>query len=272
VYVNYCHECARALSSVHAERCERCAWLRCECGACGCTYQGSGVRAVLATVPPVWGAVAPRHVASARHSSSRFRAAGPAVVFATVAVLLALGLAAVTSWLAPTVAVAPEIESTAPVAAAPSESPPAASPAGPAAEEPSVPEAPQPATADASGSAAPGAPAAQPAPTAAPSIDAAQPVSAEAARPAPAPAAAAPTASLPSVLYVGNTDSQGAYLRSQPRDGNDTRLVAWTDGTAMTPLETRTVQEAGGPAVWVYVRDPKGGTGWMRQAYLRPNR
>jgi hypothetical protein len=266
VYVNYCHECGRALSSARTERCERCAWLRCECGACGCTYQASGVRAVLATVPPVWGAVAPRHVASARHSSRRLRAAAPAFVFATVAVLLALGLAAVTSWLAPAVAVAPEVEQAAPLAAAPSAVAPTASQPAPAAEEAPPAEAPAPTQVEASAPAAP-PPAAAPAAPPAPAAEAPRPASAEAARP-PAPAAPA----LPSVLYIGNTDGQGAYLRSQPRDGNETRLVAWTDGTAVTPLETTTAQESGGAAVWVRVRDPKGTTGWIRQAYLRPSR
>jgi SH3-like domain-containing protein len=83
---------------------------------------------------------------------------------------------------------------------------------------------------------------------------------------------AAPAPALPSVLYVGNTDGQGVFLRSQARDGNDTRLTAWTDGTAMTPLETTSVQEASGAATWVRVRDPKGDTGWVRQTYLRPTR
>jgi hypothetical protein len=279
VYVNYCHECGRALSSARTERCDRCAWLRCECGACGCTYQGSGVRAVLATVPPVWGAVAPRHVASARPSSPRLRAAGPALVFATVAVLLALGLAAVTSWLAPAVAVAPEIERAAPVAEVPADPAPVAGHAGPPADGPPTTEAAAPAAAEAAPPAAAVAPAlaATPAPApvavapsqSAPAVEAVRPASAEAARPT---ASAVPAPVLPTVLYVGNTDLQGAFLRSQPRDGNDTRLVPWTDGTAMTPLETTTVQEPSGAAVWVRVRDPKGDTGWMRQAYLRPSR
>ncbi|HEY7063281.1 MAG TPA: hypothetical protein VII06_17520 [Chloroflexota bacterium] len=290
MYVNYCHDCGRALSSAHTERCDRCAWLRCECGACGCTYQASGVRAVLATIPPVWGAVAPRHVASARPSGSRLRAAGPAFVFATVAVVLAVGLAAVTSWLAPGVAEAPDLGQPA-AAAQPKEEPPAgavqteAAEAPPAAEAPASPPLPvgsAPATVPAPASAssasassspaasvsAPASPVAEAAPL--PPPPAAEPArlaSAEAARPA-APAAAA----LPSVLYVGNTDGQGAYLRSQPRDGNNTRVVAWTDGTAMTPLETTSVQEAGGAATWVRVRDPRGDTGWVRQAYLRPAR
>jgi hypothetical protein len=270
MYVNYCHECGRALSSAQTERCDRCAWLRCECGACGCTYQGSGVRAVLATVPPVWGAVAPRHVASARPSSSRVRAAGPAFVFATVAVLLALGLAGVTSWLAPSVAVAPEIQVAAAQVEVPPEAPPSVAPAATVAEEPRAVETPAVVAAPEASAQPVAAPSA-----AAPIAEAPRAATAEPARPAAAPAAA-PAAvaapALPSVLYVGNTDGQGAFLRSQARDGNDTRLTPWTDGTAMTPLETTTVQEAAGPTVWVRVRDPKGDTGWIRQSYLRPSR
>lgn len=268
MYVNYCHECGRALSSAQTERCDRCAWLRCECGACGCTYQGSGVRAVLATVPPVWGAVAPRHVASARPSSRRLRAAGPAFVFATVAVLLALGLAGVTSWLAPEIAVAPEVDTLTAVVDNPPEAVPNVAPSPVAADETRPVEAPAAAPETSSPPAAPPPAVEAPRPS---SAEASRPASAEPARPAAAPAAA-PTAGLPSVLYVGNTDGQGAFLRSQARDSNDTRMTAWTDGTAMTPLETTTVQEASGPATWVRVRDPKGNTGWIRLTYLRPSR
>lgn len=278
MYVNYCHECGRALSSARTERCDRCVWLRCECGACGCTYQGSGVRAVLATVPPVWGGVAPRHVALARPSSPRLRAAGPAFVFATVAVLLALGLAAVTSWLAPAVAEAPEIERAAPVAEAPGDPAPVASPASSVPEEPAAAEAVAPVLPEPSALSTPSpAPAALagPAPPPVAAITASPTAAAQESRPATVEvtrSAGAPGPPLPSVLYVGNTDSQGAFIRSQPRDGNDTRLAPWTDGTAMTPLETTTVQESGGPVVWVRVRDPKGNIGWIRQAYLRPSR
>ena len=243
MYVNYCHECGRALSSAQTERCERCAWLRCECGACGCTYEAAGVRAVLATVPPIWGAVAPRHAASARMSGSRFRAVAPAVVFAVVAVVLALGLATLSSILAPEVAVAPDLGTAAAAA-------PAVPPAG--AVDDSIPPADEPILSDT----APSTP--LPAET-----DSPPPPSVEAPRSSP---------SLPSVLYVANTDGQGAYLRTQPRDGNDTRIVAWQEGTPMTPLESTTVAESSGPAVWLRVRDPRGQTGWLRQAYLRPTR
>src|SRR4051812_13496254 len=64
VYVNYCHQCGRALSSARTERCDRCAWLRCECGACGCNYDYDLPRPLLATVPPVWAGAPPRHVAA----------------------------------------------------------------------------------------------------------------------------------------------------------------------------------------------------------------
>ena len=74
------------------------------------------------------------------------------------------------------------------------------------------------------------------------------------------------------VLYVANTDGLGAYLRSHPRDTNDTRLVAWREGTPMIPLETQTVNGPNGPEVWVRVRDPNGQSGWIKQAYLAQRR
>jgi hypothetical protein len=250
VYVNYCHQCGRALSSAETERCEHCAWLRCECGACGCNYERLRARPVLATVPPLSGAVAPRHAALPRATESRLRGAVAPVLFATFAVVLAMGLAAAVSLLGTTVVEAPVVEM--PVAAAP----PAPAPAPAPRVAPGVEEPPPAAPVEASAPPAPAPAAPAPAPPA-----------------AEGPPAAAPAQpALPSVLYIANTDGLGAYLRSQPRDGTDTRIVAWAEGTAVTPLETTTVQEAGGPAVWVLVRDPRGQTGWVRQAYLRPTR
>jgi hypothetical protein len=288
MYINYCHECGRTLSSGEADRCERCAWLRCECGACGCTYERLSAAPVLATVPPMLGALAPRHVASARAGGSRLAALGPAVIFASVAVLLAVGIAAAVSFVAPEVVEAPEIAASAAAPEAPAvevlPAPAAIEESAPAslAENPPEPAAPaSAAAAPAAASASASAPAAGSASAnaAAASTAGAAPAAPAAAVPPAAPAASAPAAEtpprpppLPSVLYVGNSDGQGVYLRSQPRDGNDTRIFAWLDGTAMTPLETTTVQEARGPAVWVYVRDPRGQTGWVRQIYLRPTR
>ena len=60
--------------------------------------------------------------------------------------------------------------------------------------------------------------------------------------------------------------------RRDARDATDNRLNAWVDGTAMTPLETTTVQTAAGSVVWMRVRDPRGDSGWVRQDYLRPTR
>jgi SH3-like domain-containing protein len=99
------------------------------------------------------------------------------------------------------------------------------------------------------------------------------PAPVEATTPAPAPttAAAAP-AGLPAVLYVANTDGQGAYIRTQPRDGVDTRVFAWNDGTPLVPLELRTVGEGSLSTTWVRVRDPRGQEGWLRQAYLAASR
>jgi hypothetical protein len=278
MYVNYCHECDRPLSSTDTERCEDCAWLRCRCGACGCTYEMMGARPVLATVPPMMGALAPRHAASARVTGSHLGRVLPAVIFASIAVLLAVGLAAGMSFVAPDVAQAPEIAPQAAASAA------AASPAITIADDEAAPtdaatangDAGQaaasatPAPADAGPSAAaPAAPAPPPAPAAQPLL--APPAVSLAAAPA-VPPSAATTAALPSVMYVGNTGGEGAYLRSQPRDGNDTRLVAWMDGTAMVPVETTTVQEARGSATWYYVRDPNGRSGWIRDSYLRAAR
>src|SRR5713226_9276477 len=94
VYVNYCHQCGRALSSARTERCDRCAWLRCECGACGCNYDYDLPRPLLATVPPVWAGAPSRHVAAfaegARSSRPLPLLAG-AVAVVLVATVVAVG-------------------------------------------------------------------------------------------------------------------------------------------------------------------------------------
>jgi hypothetical protein len=240
VYVNYCHQCGHALSSAQTERCEKCAWLRCECGGCGCNYERPPFRPTLATVPPSWGAAVPHHVALPR-------AAGPRVpshllVVAAAATVLAAALAATASLLTPDVAIAPGPESTTTADLAPAAS------------------APLPAEVAAAGS---------PDAAAAPGGSASAPADAAAAR---ADAPAAPRTDLPAALYVANTDGEGAYLRSQPRDGTDTRIIAWREGTPLTPLETTTTTVGGTSSVWVRVRDPNGQTGWVRQNYLSPTR
>jgi hypothetical protein len=53
-YVNYCHQCGRAVSSARDRRCDGCGWLRCGCGACGCSYDGQLRLSALAMVPPGW--------------------------------------------------------------------------------------------------------------------------------------------------------------------------------------------------------------------------
>jgi hypothetical protein len=239
VYVNYCHQCGRALSSARAARCERCAWLRCECGACGCTYQMPSPRPVLATVPRGWSVIAAQHL-PARPAGHAARRHWPVLLSA---VILACGLIALVWWALPEHAVAPEAGTVSqPVAA----STPVQA-AAPPALEPAVP---------------PAVAGEQPSPLPSPTLE-----------PSPTASPAAPSATpLPAVLYVANTDGQGVYLRTQPRDDPDTRIVAWREGTPFTPLETTTVQEPGGPALWVRVRDPNGQIGWVRARYLAASR
>jgi hypothetical protein len=245
VYVNYCHQCGRALSSARTERCDRCAWLRCECGACGCNYEVDYPRPLLATVPPIWAGAPPRRFAA---SAGEVRTSWPLPLLAGVLAVVLVATAVV---------VGSRLIS--PSADLPAE------PAGLTAPPPVAP---------------PAATAAPPAgPVGAPPVDVnrasaeASPVPAEAASPAPAPttAAAAPP-NLPTILYVANTGGQGAYIRTQPRDGPDTRIFAWNDGTPLVPLETRSVAEGSVTSTWIRVRDPRGQEGWLRQSYLAPTR
>jgi hypothetical protein len=246
VYVNYCHQCGRALSSARTERCDRCAWLRCECGACGCNYEVDLPRPLLATVPPVWAGAPPRHGAA---FADEARSSRPLPLLAgALAVVLVASAVAVGSHLT---------------------SPSADLPTGPSNLATPLPAAPE------AGTSAPsaGSVAAPQTLVAVGASAEALPAPAEAAPPAPGPttAAVAPP-SLPAVLYVANTDGQGAYIRTQPRDGVDTRVFAWNDGTPMVPLELRSVGEGAASSTWIRVRDPRGQEGWLRQAYLATTR
>src|SRR3954452_20010832 len=245
VYVNYCHQCGRALSSARTERCDRCAWLRCECGACGCNYEVDFPRPLLATVPPVWAGAPPRHTA-AFASGARSSRPLPLIAGALAVVLVATAVVVGSHLInpSPDVPVAPTGLTAPPPVAPPAAT--AAAPAGPVAAAPVDVDR----------------PAAE-----------ALPVPVEAATPAPAStAAAAAPANLPAVLYVANTGGQGAYIRTQPRDGADTRIFAWNDGTPLVPLETRSVAEGSVTSTWIRVRDPRGQEGWLRQTYLVPTR
>lgn len=243
VYVNYCHQCGRALSSAQVERCERCAWLRCECGACGCGYEASPSRPLLATVPPGPGG-ATRHVEAVPLAGRPPRSL-PWLAAVVGVALIAAGLLAATRW-------SPQLASDRPEPAR-----------GVAVDQGERPAAVAPPTSVSAGApSAESAPAAAVSPAATAEVPAAEP-----------PATAVPggaTPVLPAVLYVANTDGLGAFIRTQPRDTLDTRIFAWKDGTPLVPLEIRSVAEPNGPAVWVRVRDPRGQDGWIRQAYLSP--
>ncbi|GIV01473.1 MAG: hypothetical protein KatS3mg015_0303 [Fimbriimonadales bacterium] len=39
-YVAKCFECGSVVDSRYGERCADCNWIECECGACGCTFDG----------------------------------------------------------------------------------------------------------------------------------------------------------------------------------------------------------------------------------------
>ena len=39
--VTHCYRCKKDLNSVDFSICNRCAWIRCSCGACGCGYNNS---------------------------------------------------------------------------------------------------------------------------------------------------------------------------------------------------------------------------------------
>src|SRR5689334_13838190 len=225
VYVNYCHQCGRALSSARTERCDRCAWLRCECGACGCNYDYDFPRPLLATVPPVWAGAPPRHVAA---YADEARSSRPLPLIAgAIAVVLVAAAVGVGSRLVSPSAEAPTGPSD---VASPSRAAPQAATGAPPAGSVFTP----PTAVTGGGSAV------------------APPSPAEPATPAPAPTMpAAATTGLPAVLYVANTDGQGAYIRAQPRDGVDTRIFAWNDGTPMVPLETRSIAEGTVSTTWV---------------------
>jgi hypothetical protein len=188
-------------------------------------------------VPSGAGAAAPRQVLAHPLAGPRWPPPTWVLALATLAVFLAAGALATLAWPTGSGGIASSVRPVEDSAAPPELPAPITSTEGPAVEV--VPATAEPDT---------GAPPAS----------------------AAAPAAEAPVATpaLPAVLYVTNTEGLGVYLRSQPRDGTDTRTVAWIEGTAMVPLETTTVTDAAGAAVWVRVRDPQGRSGWVRQAYL----
>ena len=37
--VTHCYQCKKNLDSVNFSICEKCGWIRCQCGACGCGYE-----------------------------------------------------------------------------------------------------------------------------------------------------------------------------------------------------------------------------------------
>ncbi|HLI28164.1 MAG TPA: SH3 domain-containing protein [Chloroflexota bacterium] len=298
MYVNYCHQCGETLSSARDPRCPKCEWLICgECGACGCSYHVAAAQAALAGVARVWAPVArPARMGLAwRRVPRAFWLLGAAGV-------LAAGLLVGTAILAREQAPGTEEAHATPVpvvaaVASPSslvavvtlEPAPASDGEAPASAEAAATA--EPTTVDAQGAA--GSPAVRPttaptrAPTAVPTYRPTPVVAKPTIPPDPAlarlaigpipptfgpTARATPAPTSGAVLYIANTDGLGAYLRSHPRDSEDTRLVAWREGTPMIALETQTVTGPNGPEVWVRVRDPNGQSGWIKQAYLAQRR
>ncbi|GEM_PF-5312761 len=68
----------------------------------------------------------------------------------------------------------------------------------------------------------------------------------------------------PQLFAVGNTDSQGAFLRRTPIGE---RIKAWLDGAIMTAVGGDQIVEGNS---WRNVRDPEGNEGWMLIDYLVP--
>lgn len=90
-----------------------------------------------------------------------------------------------------------------------------------------------------------------------------------AASPSPSPAAAAtaaPTESAPAtpsnVVYVGNTDGEGVYLRKTPN--MEDRLQAYPDGTRLTIIGD---DVEGDGQTWKHVRAPDGSEGYVPAQY-----
>ncbi|MAG37472.1 MAG: hypothetical protein CL878_14650 [Dehalococcoidia bacterium] len=80
--------------------------------------------------------------------------------------------------------------------------------------------------------------------------------------PAPPSPSATPSATTPAVLYVGNTEGDGVYLRRSPQLAD--RLKAWPDGTALLVIEADVEGEGGR---WRRVRLPDGTEGYVPAQY-----
>jgi hypothetical protein len=84
---------------------------------------------------------------------------------------------------------------------------------------------------------------------------------------APPAGTAAPTRTSPMVVYVGNTDNEGVYLRRTPR--MEDRLQAYVDGTEMAIIGPDAQAEG---RTWLNVRMPDGAEGWVPREHSVPNR
>jgi|AntRauTorckE6833_2_1112554.scaffolds.fasta_scaffold08352_4 hypothetical protein len=44
--VTHCYSCKHGLDSRKAEKCSKCGWIMCNCGACGCGYENTNVTVI----------------------------------------------------------------------------------------------------------------------------------------------------------------------------------------------------------------------------------